>query len=410
MRRLPRVAILAASMFVALGVAPVLAADVAMRVDVTNGGKPAADHARYELHPAGQHDGPVIGWAGAGQVLKAPAGSYDVKIIFDDGAAHRRLWLDRQSIADGYAKSVDVNLPVASVAYHLTNGGKPIESTARVELHVAGDHSDPVIAWASSDQAMRVPAGGYDVLAIFEDGAARRNVWFDGQSFTGTVKQAFDFGVAVASVTYHLTNGGKPDDGKGRVELHVAGNHSDPVVAWAPSDREMRVPAGRYDVLAIFEDGAAHRSFWTDGLDFAGKVDETLEVGAAVADVTYRLSNAGADLAGAARVELHPAGGHGAPVVAWAGSGGHVRVPAGRYDVAAIVSKGFVNETKWIDGQEFDGTVAKSFDFGLKLAEPVAVATLKGADLGDKARVTYYRAGSDAILSTMSGTPCLWAA
>ncbi|MBV1705212.1 MAG: hypothetical protein KGQ28_10440, partial [Hyphomicrobiales bacterium] len=256
---------LCVSLGVPLASGVAFAADVQAKVVVTNGGQPVPDKARYELHAAGAHASPVVRWAGAGSAVTVPEGDYDIEVIFEDGAAHRNIWLDGQKVGPGYEKTVDINLPVATVTYNLTNGGKPDDGKARVELHVAGKHDGPVIAWAPTGRAMRVPAGRYDVQAIFDDGAAHRTFWVDGQDFSGAVERTLEVGMQVATVTYNLTNGGKPDDGKARVELHVAGKHDGPVVAWAPTGRAMRVPAGRYDVQAIFDDGAAHRTFWVDG-------------------------------------------------------------------------------------------------------------------------------------------------
>ena len=475
------------------GARQALAADVEMRIVVTNGGQEVPDKARYEVHPAGKHDGPVVRWAGAGSPVTVPEGDYDVDVIFQDGAAEKSLWLDNQHIAAGFTKTVEIALPVASVIYHLANDGAPDDGKARVELHKAGKHDSPTVVWSGSDREMRVPEGIYDVQAIYQDGAAGKDVWLDGQTFAGKVEKSFDFGVkvasvtyhltvngapddgkarvelhaagkhdgpviawagsdhemrvpdgaydvqaifgdgavnrvqwfdgqsfsgkvektvevgaAVASVTYHLTVNGAPDDGKARVELHAAGKHDGPVVAWAGSDHEMRVPDGAYDVRAIFDDGAAHREFWIDNQPFSGKVEKTLEVGARVAAVTYHLMNDGEDLTGEARVEIHPAGKHDGPTVIWSTPGKVMRLPDGAYDVAAIFAKGFVEKLVWLDGQAFTGAMDKTFDFHVKLAQPTVSATLSGADVGDKAQITFYPAGKDVSLGAKRGGETAW--
>ena len=323
-----------------LGVRDAVAADAEMRIVVTNGGQDVPDKARYEVHPAGKHDGATLAWASAGSPVTVPAGNYDINVIFEDGAASKNLWLDNQHVASGFTKTVEIGLPVASVTYRLVNNGEPDDGKARVELHKAGNHDSAVVAWAGSDHEMRVPEGAYDVEAIFEDGVARKDIWLDAQAFAGKVDKSVDFAIKVASVTYHLTVGGQPDDGKARVEVHQAGKHDGPVLVWAGSDHEMRLPDGVYDVQAIFEDGAVHRDQWLDGEAFSGKVEKTVEVGSAVAAVTYHLTVNGAPDDGKARVELHAAGNHDGPVVAWAGSDHEMRVPNGAYDVQAIFEDG----------------------------------------------------------------------
>jgi outer membrane protein OmpA-like peptidoglycan-associated protein len=370
---------------------------------LTNGGEDAEGKARVDVHPAGKHDGPVITWAGSGGEMRLPEGKYDVDAVFEDGAARKEIWLDGEALSGKYEKSVEFSLPVASVVYHLTNGGEDAEGKARVEIHAAGKHDGPTITWAGSGGEMRLPEGKYDVHAFFEDGASHRELWLDGEVFAGKVEKTVEVGVKTASVVYHLTNGGVDAEGKARVEIHAAGKHDGPTITWAGSGGEMRLPEGKYDVHALFEDGAAHRELWLDGEVFAGKVEKTVEVGMKTADVTFHLLNEGEDAEAFSRVDLHAAGKHDGPTVSWAASGSAMRVPEGAYDVMANFRRGFVDKVVWLDGQAFAGKVDKTYDFKIKLAEPTVTATLNGADLGDKATITFIPAGKDASIGANPG-------
>jgi outer membrane protein OmpA-like peptidoglycan-associated protein len=384
--------------------APARAEDAQVVITITNGDQDMSGKARFELHPAGKHDSAVVAWAAGGEPVTVPAGSYDAEAIFEDGAAQKRIWLNGLAVSGTVEKSVEIGLPVASATYRITNQGEDVEGRGQFEVHAAGKHDGPVLTWAASGNEVRLPAGSYDVELTFEDGAAKKHVWLDGQKLSGKVEQAVEMGVKVAAVTYRITNQGEDVEGKGRFEIHAAGKHDGPVLTWGASGNEVRLPEGTYDVELIFEDGEANRHIWLDGQQLAGKVEQAVDVGVKVASAKYHITNQGEDVEGKGRFEIHAAGKHDGPVLTWGASGNEVRLPDGDYDVAAIFETGMVAKTKWLDRQHLTGRVDQTVEMGVAFAEPTVTATLNGADVGDKARIGFIPAGkSDEIGAIASG-------
>jgi outer membrane protein OmpA-like peptidoglycan-associated protein len=205
-------------------------------------------------------------------------------------------------------------LPVAEVTYTVTNGGvdtKGTRATGQFHLHPAGRHDGGDVAWGSSGDHVRVPAGAYDVQITFSDGSARREVWLDNRSFTGTVAGTVEAGVTTADVTYTITNAGvdtKGTQATGQFHLHPAGHHDGGDVAWGNSDDPVRVPAGAYDVQIVFAQGLVRKEIWIDNQNFTGKVARTVELGIIFTKPTVAVTREGVDLADKATATYFPAG------------------------------------------------------------------------------------------------------
>jgi outer membrane protein OmpA-like peptidoglycan-associated protein len=360
---------------------------------LTNNGEDAKGNTQVHLYVAGHRDGGGITWAGSGDTMRIAAGAYDVHATFEDGAAHQDIWLDNQQFTGKVDKTVDFSMKVASVTYHLTNNGDDAKGNAQVHLYPAG-HRDDNITWGGSGDAMRIPAGAYDVHATYEDGAAHQDMWLENQQFDGTVDKSVDFAVNVASVTYHLTNNGEDAKGHAQVHLYPAG-HRDDNITWGGSGDEMRIPAGAYDVHATYEDGAAHQDMWLENQQFAaGKIEKTVDFAEFVARVTYHITNDGEDAKGRALVHIFPAGKHDDNIT-WAGSGEEMRLQAGTYDLAFSYNEGLVNKQIWQNGEALAGKIDKTVELGIVLAHPTVNATLNGADVGNKASIHFTPAGTD---------------
>ena len=380
---------------------------------VTNGGvdtKGTQATGQFHLRPAGHHDGSVISWAGSGDSVRVPAGNYDVQITFSDGAAEKTIWLDNQSIAGTVSKSIEAGVEMAQVTFTVTNDGVDTKGTAaegQFHLRPAGRHDGEVIAWGGSGDSVRVPAGDYDVQITFNDGASHREVWFDKQTLRGNVARTVEAGVPTAEVTYTITNDGVDTKGtaaEGQFHLRRAGRHDGEVIAWGGSGDSVRVPAGDYDVQITFNDGASHREIWLDKQTMTGKVARTVEAGVATADVTYTITNNGEDTKGTGatgQFHLRPAGHHDGPVISWAGSSDHVRVPAGDYDVQITYSQGLVQKEVWKDKETLSGKVARTVELGLVFTKPTVTVTRDGTDLAGKAEVAYYPPGKDNSLGAV---------
>lgn len=363
-------------------------------ITVTNDGVPVPDKSSVRLHPTGQHNGPVIAAGKGGETLVVPAGIYDLQITFDDGAAHKDVWLDNQTVADRFETAVELAIPVAAVTYKLTNNGDDVKGHGLVQIRPAGQHQGPIIATDSGGGEMRLPAGTYDVFTRYADGDARQEIWFDNQILAGKVEKSVDFKVRVATVTYHLLNNGEGTGGAGLVQIKPAGQRNGPVISSDRVGNEMRVPSGAYGVLATFQDGATTKELWFDNLSFSGRVEQTIDFSATVAVVRYHLTNLGADAGDKAIVRLMPAGQHDGPVVAWIRGGtGEMRIPAGSYDVHATYEDGAAKQDLWFDNETFAGKLDKAIDFNTRVAVVTYHLLNLGEELGAKAVIQLHPVG-----------------
>jgi outer membrane protein OmpA-like peptidoglycan-associated protein len=370
-----------------------LAADVTYTV--TNGGADTKDtHATglFHVHPARHHDGGTIAWGGSGDKVEVPDGTYDVQIIFSDGAAEKTVWLDNQTLTGTVSKTVEIGMPIADVSVIVTNGGtdtKDTQATGQFHLHRAGRHDGGDVAWGGSGAHVRVPAGQYDIEITFSDGAASKTIWLDNQTFKDRYEHTVEVGLPVVEASYVITNNGedtKDTQATGQFHIHPAGRHDAGDVAWGGSGGHVRLPAGHYDVEITFSDGAATRTLWLNNQDFTSNVSGTVEAGVPTADVSFTITNNGVDTKdtqATGQFHLHPAGRHDAGDVAWGGSGGHVRVPAGDYDVEITFSDGASQRTVWLDRQHFSGSVVRTVEAGVPTAEVTYTITNGGVDTKD---------------------------
>ena len=294
-----------------------------------------------------------------------------------------------------------MGMPVAALTVVIINGGADVGGNGTFEVRPAGQHGADAIAYAGSGGMVRVAAGTYDVDARFQDGAANKTIWFDGLVLSGPIEKTIDMAMPVAALTVVITNGGADVGGNGTFEVRPAGQHGADVIAYEGSGGTVRVAAGTYDVDARFRDGNVEKMVWLDGLALSGIVQKTIEVGAPVADVTWHITNHGADVTGDGLFQIRSK--HDGDVIAYERSGGTVRLPAGDYDVEVTYSKGLIKKTIWSDHQTLTGKVDKSTELNLNPAQATVSATLNGTDVGDKARIGITPAGQHDEIGDIRG-------
>jgi outer membrane protein OmpA-like peptidoglycan-associated protein len=127
--------------------------------------------------------------------------------------------------------------------------------------------------------------------------------------------------------------------------------------------------------------------------------------GAADADLKITVTN-GKDIEGEARIQVRPAGQHNGDVVAYGGSGDHIKVPAGTYDVQVTYADGAAQKTIWFDRLALSGRIEKSVDMGMPVAALRIVVTNGGVDVEDKGTFEVRPAGqhgADVIAYDRSG-------
>ena len=207
---------------------------------------------------------------------------------------------------------------------------------------------------------------------------------------------------------YTITNGGADVKDKGEIHYFPHGHHNGPTVDWSRSGNPVRLPEGAYDVHVTFADGVVHKDMWIDNQSLAGKVEKIVEVGTAVTEVRYTITNDGADVKDKGEVHYFPHGHHNGLTVDWSWSGNPVRLPEAAYDVHVTFADGFVRKDIWLDNQNFSGKVERTVELALRLAEPTVTVTQNGADVGDKAVVAYINpTRHDEVGSVKSGQSAL---
>ena len=192
-----------------LHAAPAAAGDASVRYVITNGGTDVGGNGQTHYVAHGKHDGPEIVWAGSGDSVRMPQGTYDVHMSFSDGAAHKEFWIDNQTFTGTVEKTVEIGLPVAEVRYTITNGGVDVQGNGQTHFVPHGHHDGPEVAWSSSGDTIRMLQDVYDVHVSFSDGAAHKEFWIDNQSFAGKVDKTVEIGMPVAEVRYAVTNNGE---------------------------------------------------------------------------------------------------------------------------------------------------------------------------------------------------------
>ena len=159
-----------------LGAGQAKAADAEVRYVITNGGVDVrGQRPDPTTDTAGQARRPPIAGAASGDPVRLPAGTYDVQVTFNDGDAHKEIWLDNQTFSGKVDRTVELAFPVAEVRYVITNGGvdtrghRPGRHFDTAGRHDAHHSREPARATPCA-----MPAGTYNVQVTFNDGDVHR--------------------------------------------------------------------------------------------------------------------------------------------------------------------------------------------------------------------------------------------
>jgi len=381
--------------------APAMAANADLKITVTNGSDTAGTPL-IRVRPAGHHDADVIASGGSNEDISVPAGTYDVEVSYNDGAASKIIWFDHLALSGKVVKSVDMGLAVASLRVTILNG-KDTGGDRGFNVRPQGQHNADVIISGHSGDTVRLAAGTYSVDVRYSDGAANKTIWLDNLVLSGNVVKTVDMGVTVASLRVVILNGGKDSGGDRGFEVRPNGQHTADVIVSGGSGDTVRLPAGTYSVDVRLTDGAVNKTVWLDGLAVSGAVEKTVEMGAPGADVTWHILNHGQDLGPDAFYEFRPQGSHNADVIVSAPSGQSIRVPPGTYNVDITYRSGLFAKTIWLDNQTIAGKVDRTTDMAFKLAHPTVTATLNGKDVGNAARIGIVLSGQQDETGEIQG-------
>lgn len=169
------------------------AEETTVRVTVTNGGNDVKGYGTFSLHPAGKR-GKQVATSSSGSTVTVPAGNYEIRVRYTEGAASKEMWLPKENFSGAVEKSVEIDLPLAQVNFHITNNGEEAGPAGTYTLYSPGDRKKE-LGYASSGELATIPAGVYDVLLRFSDGMDQKSVWMLKQKLDGAVDQSVDVGL-----------------------------------------------------------------------------------------------------------------------------------------------------------------------------------------------------------------------
>ena len=339
-----------------------------VRTIITNGGTDTGNKGDIHVFASGTHatiataNPPNAGWTNSGQTLRIPAGTYDVRITFEDGDAKKVIWFDNQVFAGSVEKTVEIGVALAQVRTIVTNGGTAVTDKAQIVYYPSGKRDGTGITWSTAGETVRIPEGAYDIRVRFTDGAANKDVWLTNQRLAGTVEKTVEVGVAIAEVRYLIVNAGADTANKAEARFYPHGRREGPALDSARSGVAVRLPEGAYDVRIVFADGETKRDLWLDNQVFAGIVEKTIEVGVPFAEVRLVVTNGGTDVGAKGEAHYYLHGRHTGGSVGWARSGGTVRIPEGVYDIRVTFADGETRKNLWLDNQSVAGSVVRTVD------------------------------------------------
>jgi hypothetical protein len=269
----------------------------------------------------------------------------------------------------------------------VTTGGEAVgRYSAWFGVYRVGERgTESYLAYAPTGNSVTVPAGVYDLGVHFAEGAASKSLWIERVKLEGRVDKTVDMGLPVARVTYTVTNAGAPIHiNHGWFGLYRVGERGiESYVAYARTGNSVTVPAGVYDVGLHFFEGAAAGHRWLENLRFEGTVDRRIEVGLALARVTVVVTNGGIAVGPyKAWWGLYaPGDREHANYVAYAAAGAPITIAAGTYDLGVHFADGPARLVKWIPGGLFEGSVERTVEVGVPLADVLVHVTRRGKPL-----------------------------
>lgn len=171
-------------------------AQAVIRFTITNNGEDAGGKGLYMVYPAGERK-KELGYAYSGMEARLPAGTYDVKFVYRDGAVKKEIWQERKVLEDVVDETVEMGVSVALVRFNLTHQGVPAEEHGRFAIYPADRRDEEFIDVPSGEQ-IAVAAGTYDVRLRYKEGTVTKERWLPKQVLEGAVERSVEMKSAPA--------------------------------------------------------------------------------------------------------------------------------------------------------------------------------------------------------------------
>lgn len=333
----------------------------ALVIDVRQGGKPADETVTVKVRGVGKRAG-TVEKGKAGQRFVVPSGSYTAEIEHGPTEATRATG-KVSHLAVRARKQLDVKVdiehPVGGLELHFTNDGINVDGRTRITAYKSGDDPEvsvPVLSGQTPGAVLVLPAGSYDVHAVYEDGpSVRGEAWIKGIAVAGDGSKATDsrdFGIKLNGVVVTATNYGQAVNERTSVYLYRPGADMTYAVAVARGKAGELIPveSGTYDLRVVYQP-SDNTDTWADkrmpGLTVAttpenGKVSLTMEMEKPIATLKVKAIFGAKDVSEKAQVRLINAGADrgAASDVVNATADTKIVVPAGRYEMQVTFKDG----------------------------------------------------------------------
>lgn len=230
----------------------------------------------FEVFPEGDSVASVGKVAGNDRLTLAP-GTYDAHLVYTHSDVARYEGDIRSVVVHQGRTSkceVKIEAPVGMLDLRFLNDGIDINAKVKYSVYPAATEEDafrgdPMIKDQSPTEQLALPAGAYDVLAVYhETDAVHQDAWIEGLVVEGAMKRtvhAYDFAVTLHGFILHVKNFGEDVSDRSTVYFYYPGANVEFAVAidQGAAGERLVVKPGEYDVRVVFQP-SSEQSTWGD--------------------------------------------------------------------------------------------------------------------------------------------------
>lgn len=277
---------------------------------------------------------------------------------------------------------VKLEAPVGFLDLRFLNDGVDVGGKVTCDLFQSpeegADHGDPLLAGLNFQEMLAVPAGKYDIKALYQETETiRQEAWIEGLVVDGGMARLvheYDFAVTLHGFILHVKNFGEDVSAKSTVYFYAPGANTEFAVAQdqGPAGERLVVKPGIYDVRAVYQPGP-EKTTWGDKVLF---------------DVGIGLASEEAEAAGGEE-------GEGGEDASAEGGASASEAPAVEGDAAPSEADGEGDAEAGVLKPPVPTLIEMEVDVEKPLGTVVVAPTYGGEDVADKAILRALYAGAD---------------
>jgi len=243
-----------------------------------------------EANPAGKTPG--------NEVISIAPGTYTAKLVYRQSKVTRfeGTITGVQVHAGRTAKyKVKVEAPIGFLNLKFYNDEVDVRGKVTYSVFpvTEGDEGpvrgEPLLTGQSAEEALAVPVGVYDVLAVYQETETlQREAWLEGLAVEGGMAQLvkdYDFAVTLHGFIMHAKNFGEDVNDQSMVYFYRPGSNVEFAVAsdQGPAGKRLVIKPGRYDVRVVYQP-SAEQVTWGDKTLENVEIEDTKAAAAAAGD------------------------------------------------------------------------------------------------------------------------------